>query len=207
MDWGLAVAIMRGGGTDATVQNFDRNYDNFDNSKWRQVAGQYAMASDTMDQYGATYDYDGITPGDGGGERFSLKIRSWKPFLYYNDASGKTHVTSDMTLRDQPVEGVSGKTWRIPSNADEKDNDGTITKRIATRGLADVFMAEVIHFFLKRRKLRIHLLAEAAALVDIPNHWRRRFRIGANVGYIDKINYSISAETGIGEVTIDLFEI
>lgn len=207
MDWGLAVAIMRGGGTDATVQNFDRNYDNFDNSKWRQVAGGYAMTSDSMDQYGTQYDYNGTQEGIGDGERFSLKIRSWKPFLYYNDSSGKTHVTSDLSLEGKPVEGVSGKTWLKPCNADEKDTSGKIIKRIATRGLADVFMAEVIHFFLKRRKLRIHLLAEAAALVDIPNHWRRRFRIGDNVGYIDKINYSISAESGIGEVTIDLFEI
>ena len=207
MDWGLAIAIMRGGGTDATVQNYDRNYDNFDNSKWRQVAGGYAMSSDSMDQYGNGYDYDGVTPGDGGGERFSLKIRAWKPFLYYNDANGKTYVTSDLSLEGKYVSGNSGPKWQVPSNADEKNDDGTITKRIATRGLADVFMAEVIHFFLKRRKLRIHCLAEAAALVDIPNHWRRRFRIGDNVGYIDRINYPISAETGIGEVTIDLFEI
>ena len=68
-DWGLAIALMRGGGTNATIQNFDRNYDNFDNSRWRQVAGTYAMASDTMDQYGYTFDYNGDSSGDGGGER------------------------------------------------------------------------------------------------------------------------------------------
>ena len=75
------------------------------------------------------------------------------------------------------------------------------------RGLADTFMAEFIYFLLNRRKLRIHCLAEAAALVDIPNHWYRRFDIGGIVCYIDKINYSISDETGIGEVTMDVFAI
>jgi len=198
VDWGLAIAIMRGGGTTATKQNYDRGYDGFDNSKWRMTAGTYAMDSDTMDQFGVKYDYDGDTPGDGGGERFSLKIRSWKPFLYYIDAGGKTIVTSDLSLAGKPVEGVSGKTWLIPSIED---------KDVRLRGLADTFMAEYIYFLLNRRKLRIHCLMEPSVLVDIPNHWYRRFRIGDQTGYIDKYSYSISAETGIGEVTIDFFAI
>lgn len=190
VDWGLAVAIMRGGGSSSEKQNYDRGYDGFDNSKWRLTAGGYAMDSDTMDQFGNVYDYEG--------ERFSLKIRSWKPFLYYIDASGKTVVTSDLSLAGKPVEGVSGKTWLVPSIED---------KAVRLRGLADTFMAEFIYFLLNRRKLRIHCLAEAAALVDIPNHWYRRFDIGGIVCYIDKINYSISDETGIGEVTMDVFAI
>ena len=198
VDWGLAIAIMRGGGTNSRTQNFDRGYDGFDNSKWRQTAGTYAMDSDTMDQYGTVYDYNGISPGLGDGERFSLKIRSWKPFLYYIDASNKTIVTSDLSLAGKPVDGVSGKTWLIPSIED---------KSVRLRGLADTFMAEYIYFLLNRRKLRIHCLVEPSVLVDIPNHWYRRFRIGDQTGYIDKYNYSISAETGIGEVTIDFFAI
>lgn len=190
VDWGLAVTIMRGGGSSSEIQNFDRGFDGFDNSKWRLVAKGYAMDSDTMDQFGNKYDYDG--------ERFSLKIRSWKPFLYYIDSSGKTIVTSDLSLAGKPVEGVSGKTWLVPSIED---------KSVRLRGLADTFMAEFIYFLLNRRKLRIHCLAEAAALVDIPNHWYRRFDIGGIVCYIDKINYSISDETGIGEVTMDVFAI
>jgi len=198
VDWGLAISIMRGGGSDAKIQNYSRGYDGFDNSKWRQVAGGYAMDSDTMDQFGNQYDYNGTGEGIGDGERFSLKIRSWKPFLYYIDASGKTIVTSDLSLAGKPVEGVSGKTWLVPSIED---------KSVRLRGLADTFMAEFIYFLLNRRKLRIHCLAEAAALVDIPNHWYRRFDIGGIVCYIDKINYSISDETGIGEVTMDVFAI
>ena len=202
-DWGLAIAIMRGGGTDASVENFDRNYDGFDNSRWRTQVGTYAMASDTMDQFGNTFDYNGQGSngednGNGGGERFSLKIRSYKPFLYYTDAAGKTHVTSDLSLEGQPVDSDSGKVWLIPSNGDAV---------VDRRGLADVFMAEYIWFLLHRKAYRIHLLAEPAALIDIPNHWDNLFKIGDKIGYIDKLNYTVDVQKGIGEVTVDFFEV
>ena len=189
-DWGLAIAVMRGGGAGSEIINYDRNYDFFGNSRWRTTAGSYTMSSDTMDQFGNVYDY--------GGERFSLKIRSWKPFLYYIDASGKTIITNDLSLIGKPVDGVSGKTWLMPCNSDDA---------IARRGLADVFMSEFIHFLLNRTKLRLHCLAEPAVLLDIPNHWHSRFRIGNYVGYIDKLNYDIDTEKGVGEVTIDFFAI
>ena len=77
-DWGLAIAMMRGGGTDLTTQTYDYNYDGFGNSKWCTVAGEYALTSDTMDQWGNQFDYNGTMDGLGGGERFSLKIRAFK---------------------------------------------------------------------------------------------------------------------------------
>ena len=77
-DWGLAVALMRGGGADATIERYDYDYDGFGNAKWRTVAGNYALSSDSMDQFGNTFDYNGEQSGTGGGERFSLKIRSYK---------------------------------------------------------------------------------------------------------------------------------
>ena len=77
-DWGMAIAVMRGGGTDLTTQTFDVNYDGFGNSKWCTVAGAYALASDTMDNWGNPFDYNGINEGLGAGERFSLKVRAYK---------------------------------------------------------------------------------------------------------------------------------
>jgi hypothetical protein len=77
-DWGLAIGIMRGGGSDAQIQHYDFNYDFFGNARWRTIAGNYAMASDTMDQFGNTFDYNGEEEGIGSGERFSLMIRSYK---------------------------------------------------------------------------------------------------------------------------------
>lgn len=77
-DWGLSLALMRGGGSDATLQTYDNDYDSFGNSKWRTVAGQYAMASDTMDAWGNEFDYNGSASGIGSNGRFSLKIRAYK---------------------------------------------------------------------------------------------------------------------------------
>lgn len=76
-DWGLSIAIMRGGGIDATYEAYDYNYDGFGNSKWRTKAGDYALTTDSIDPYGVEYDYNGIEPGIGNEERFSLKPRAW----------------------------------------------------------------------------------------------------------------------------------
>ena len=76
-DWGLSVAIMRGGGADATHESYDYNYDGFGNSKWRTKSGDYALTTDTIDPYGNEYDYNGPEEGIGDEERFSLKPRAW----------------------------------------------------------------------------------------------------------------------------------
>lgn len=76
-DWGLSVAIMRGGGVDSTHEPYAPNYDGFGNSKWRTTAGKYALSADTIDCYGNGYDYNGPEDGQGSGERFSLKPRAW----------------------------------------------------------------------------------------------------------------------------------
>lgn len=76
-DWGLSIAIMRGGGIDATHESYGYNYDGFGNSKWRTKAGDYALTTDSIDPYGVEYDYNGIEPGNGNEERFSLKPRAW----------------------------------------------------------------------------------------------------------------------------------
>lgn len=76
-DWGLSVAIMRGGGADATHESYDYNYDGFGNSKWRTKSGDYALTTDSIDPYGNEYDYNGQEEGIGDEERFSLKPRAW----------------------------------------------------------------------------------------------------------------------------------
>lgn len=76
-DWGLSIAIMRGGGADATHESYDYNYDGFGNSRWRTKSGDYAMTTDSIDPYGVGYDYNGVEPGIGNEERFSLKPRAW----------------------------------------------------------------------------------------------------------------------------------
>lgn len=76
-DWGLSIAIMRGGGVDSGQEAYDYNYDGFGNSKWRTTVGKYALTTDSVDPYGNVYDYNGTADGIGNEERFSLKPRAW----------------------------------------------------------------------------------------------------------------------------------
>lgn len=138
IDWGLAIGVMRGGGSDATIQTYDWNYDGHGNSKWRTVAGKYAMSSDSMDNWGSQYDYNGTQTGIGDDERFSLKIRS------YIEKDGK-----------------------ILCNEDQRDEEGNIETKVRTRGLYDTFMSEYAHFLLNRKKLQVKFRCEVAELANI----------------------------------------
>lgn len=181
IDWGLAVAVMRGGGSDATYQTYDFNYDGFGNSKWRTVSGQYALTADSIDMWSNEYDYNGTNAGitDGNDdERFSLKIRAWKQ--------------PDWAKEPLIV-------------ADEVDENGKVTKKIKSRGLFDTFMSEYAYFLLQRRKHKVTAVCSAAALADIPNHWNCRYRIGDLVGYINKVSYDLSVTDGVKDVEIELF--
>lgn len=198
-DWGMAIAIMRGGGTDSTIQTYDHNYDSFGNARWRTLAGKYALTSDSMDQMGNGYDYNGTQPGDGGGERFSLKIRAYKPFVY-KVIDGRTVIKD---ANDPDVDS----TWSIPCDNDIMDQQGNVIQKVRTRGLYDSFMSELGHFLINRKKYRIEALVTAAQLVDITNHWRNRYRINGKTGWIDKIKYNISAMKGINNVVIDFYSI
>lgn len=137
-DWGLAIGVMRGGGSDATIQTYDWNYDGHGNSKWRTVAGKYAMSSDSMDNWGSQYDYNGTQTGIVEDERFSLKIRS------YIEKDGK-----------------------ILCNDDQRDEEGNIETKVRTRGLYDTFMSEYAHFLLNRKKLQVKFRCEVAELTNI----------------------------------------
>lgn len=198
IDWGLAVAMMRGGGTNMEVQEYDFGYDGFNNSKWRTVAGEYALTSDTMDQFGTEFDYNGVYSGIGNGERFSLKICAYKPFRY-------KYVNSQLVVSTNPAEW-SDASWLVPCNADVGDihTDGT---KIRSRGLFDTFMAELCYFLLHRKKYKIKVLTTVAQLADIPNHWRERYNIGGKIGYINKVNYQLSVEKELREAEIEFYAI
>jgi len=176
MDWGLAIGVMRGGGSDARLETYDWNYDGHGNSKWRTVAGKYAMSSDSMDNWASQYDYNGTETGIGEDERFSLKIRSY-------------------------IE----KDGQILCNDDIRDDEGNIETKVRTRGLYDTFMSEYAHFLLNRKKLQIKFRCEVAELSNI--QWGKRYNIGGYIGWINKLNYSISSEEGLGIVTAELYQL
>lgn len=184
-DWGCCIAVMRGGGTNATIQYYDYNYDGFGNNKWRQMSGTYAFTSDSMDYRGYYYDYNADIEGDGGGERFSLKITAYK-----HDENGNP-LTDD--------EG------NILCADDIRDAQGNIIQKIRSRGLYNTFMAAYIHFLLNRKKLVFRVLCEAAELMDIPNHWDERYQIANHIGWINKVKSHITMESGLEEAEIEMY--
>ena len=198
-DWGLAIAMMRGGGTNMEFQRYDNGYDGFGNDKWRTVAGEYALTSDTMDQMGNVFDYNGVDPGIGYGERFSLKITGYRPFRY-KVVSGQTIISTN------PAEWDS--TWLIPCDSDiTNPQTGEVEEKIRTRGLFDTFMAELCHFLLHRKKYKIQVLTTVAQLADIPNHWKDRYIINGRIGYIDTVRYKLEVEKELREAEIEFFVI
>lgn len=178
-DWGTSIAIMRGGGTDARVQYYDFDYDGYGSRKWRMAPGNYGMSSDSIDAWGAEYDYNG-TPADGsdngiGDEdgRFSLKIRSYIEAPY-----------------DIPSEGVH-------------KGDILCDAKVARRGLYDTFMSEYAHFLLNRKVVKLEVICEVAELLNI--QWTKRYNIGGYVGWINKISTRVSAAEGLEKVIIEMY--
>lgn len=173
-DWGTSITIMRGGGSDATIQHYDYNYDGCGNSKWRIVAGEYSMASDSIDNWGSVFDYNGTQPGVGPEERFSLKIRAFKV--------------------------VDGE---ILCNNDIYDNDGNIETKVRSRGLFDTFMSEHAHFTINREPLEMKFYCNISDILNI--QWDKRYRINDYIFWIDKLNYNISVQNGLGAVTAKIY--
>lgn len=205
IDWGLTIGIMRGAGSDSEIIEYDRNYDGFDNSRWKDTIAIYELTSDTIDVKGATFDYNGTDEGDGGGERFSLQIRSWAPFVYYVDGQGNLHINKDVSLAGQTVDGVSGKTWLIPCNDDERDEQGNIVNKIRSRGLFDSFMQAPAKFLLGRKKYKVKVLSTIAQLLDIRNHWTDFYVLDGKVGLINAVDYEISKSEGVKAAEIEFY--
>ena len=196
-DWGLAVAMMRGGGTDMEVQRYDPGYDGFQNDKWRTVAGEYALTTDTMDAMGNVFDYNGTHEGIGEGERFSLKITGYRPFRYrYVD--GKLRISTNPKEWGDP-------SWLVPCDSDVEDPQHRIQEKIRSRGLYDTFMSELAHFLLNRKLYKVYVDCTVAELMDFPNHWKRRWRFGDKVGYINKVSYELSVEEALTEAVIEFY--
>ena len=182
--WGFALAMMRGGGSDATQESYDYNYDGFGNSKWRTKSGKYALACDSLDMMGNLFDYNGVKPGLGNGERFSLKIRAYKEPAWLSDPKYKDVVLCDPDIYDK---------------------DGNVETKIRSRGLFDTFILPYAYFLLHRKKYKIRCTTTVAQIADIPNHWQDWWNIGGVKCLINQVNTTIHAQTGIGEVELTVY--
>ena len=177
--WGLAVAIMRGGGSDSRIDYYDFDYDGFGNCKYRSVAGtDYTLSLDSIDCYSQVYDYNGEEAEGTSGERFSLKLRAYIPAPY-------------------DIMGPDGKL--IPAGEPLCSSDPAIRNR----GLFDTFFSEYAHWLLNRKKVKLTILCEVAALINI--QWHKRYRFGDYVGFINKLTSHYTAENGLESVEVELF--
>lgn len=182
--WGFALAMMRGGGSDATQESYDYNYDGFGNSKWRTKSGKYALACDSLDMMGNLFDYNGVKPGLGNGERFSLKIRAFKEPAWLSDPKYKDVVLCEPDIHDK---------------------DGNVETKIRSRGLFETFILPYAYFLLNRKKYKIRCTTTVAQIADIPNHWQDWWNIGGVKCLINQVNTTIHAQTGIGEVELTVY--
>lgn len=96
------------------------------------------MSSDSIDNWGNKYDYNGTQPGIGGDERFSLKIRAFK------------EINGEILCQD-----------------DERDESGRVVNKIRTRGLYDTFFSEHAHFLLNRKKMLIEFYCSVTDILNI----------------------------------------
>jgi len=188
VDWGLTIGIMRGAGNNATTEVYDHDYDGFGTAKYAQVVGTYALTADCMDAMGNYYDYNGSDEGLGGGERFSLKPRAYKTPDWAPDGQ---YVNE----QSQVVYLYTNDTW----------SGGEIVKYEKTRGWVDRFMMEHARAILDRRKFIVRATTTVAFLADLPRHWNKRFSILGEIGYINKVNYKLSAEKGLEDVEIEFY--
>lgn len=79
-DPGFMLGVMRGPGSDSRVIDEKENYDGEGNFRYYQTHGFHAFTSDTVDDYGNLFDYNGDESGGvNTGGRFSLKLRAEKP--------------------------------------------------------------------------------------------------------------------------------
>ena len=78
-DAGYTLGIMRGPGNDSGIEYSNPNYDGENNSVWTQTVTNYSFTSDSCDNYGRFFDYNGTE--EGGADqtgRFSLKLVAGK---------------------------------------------------------------------------------------------------------------------------------
>lgn len=190
VDWGLTIGIMRGAGNDATTQIYDDDYDGFGTAKYAQVVGTYALTADCMDAMGNYYDYNGSDAGLGGGERFSLKPRAYKTPSWAPDGQ---YVNQELQV------------VYLFSPDEYDDQTGEILKYSKTRGWVDRFLMEHATAILNRRKFLVRATTTVAFLADLTRHWNRRFDILGEIGYINKVNYKLSAEKGLEDVEIEFY--
>lgn len=180
-DWGLTLGILRGSGSDAYVDYSNDPNDEEGNDTWEIMPGSNATAHpDTCDSYGNLWDYNGTQDGKGTTDgRVSLKLRAEKLNPNYVEGSKEA--------------GKSNRYLTITNEA------------LRGRGLMDQFYKEYSYWI---RNARIVKLTERMTLAQfLTIDKTKRVRMGDYLGFIKKMQFSVSNTTGFGNVTVELMYI
>jgi hypothetical protein len=180
-DPGLCFGVMRGSGDDAFISYSDDIDDQEGNKTWEIEQGSGAVSHpDTCDNEGNLWDYDGTGEGPGLKEgRFSLKLRAEKLNPYFDPK----HPESDSNRRYLEI----------------------TNKNLRHRGLADQFYKEYSYWIRNARIVKRTVRMTLAQLITIDK--TKRVRVGDVTGFIRKMQYSVSNETGLGNVVMEIMYI
>lgn len=180
-DWGLTLGILRGSGSDAYVDYSNDPNDEEGNDTWEIMPGSNATAHpDTCDSYGNLWDYNGTQDGKGTTDgRVSLKLRAEK--LNPNYVEGSTEA------------GKSNRYLPITNEA------------LRGRGLMDQFYKEYSYWIRNARVVKLTERMTLAQFLSIDK--TKRVRMGDYLGFIKKMQFSVSNTTGFRNVTIELMYI
>ena len=66
-------------------------------------------------------------------------------------------------------------------------------------------MSPLAHFVLNRKLLVFRIECEAAELMDIPNHWGDKYKIGEYVGWLNKVKTRATMDEGLDEVEVEMY--
>lgn len=83
-------------------------------------------------------------------------------------------------------------------------SDFPISSQYSKRGLVDTFLSEYVYFLSHYRPVIITARMELSQLLSIK--WNKKYNIGGQIGYINKISYTVS-DSGISKVKIELYKI
>jgi hypothetical protein len=189
-DWGLTLGIMRGSGSDAHVDYRADPDDGEGNDTWDIEQGSSATAHpDTCDCYGNEWDYNGSESGIGSLDgRVSLKLRAEKPNPYFDPTLPETHYDPA-----HPELNTNPRYLHITN------------PNLQQRGLADQFYKEYSYWVRNARICKRTVTMELAQLLSIDK--TKKVSVGDVTGFIRKMQYSVSNETGLSEVTMEIMYI
>ena len=175
LDWGLSVAMMRGGGKDAYVDYYDYDYDMFGNCKYRMVAGGgYTLSLDSIDAYSAVYDYNGTNPGVGDDGVTITKEQAKSSIL-----AVYSHSNADLLSTWRKVSGAEAKRKGWDVNPDDyctyisgsrglKDADGFIKEflYVAISDMGTIYTPAEIDSYLQLLEVRARVTGRDIMSLD-----------------------------------------